>query len=155
MVNDYVGLPADGSGKKLDSERVTRTIGATPTQVLIERQKAAPPLSPQRAILSGTLAAGAEFDFDCPAIPSAKIGKIHKVIISVSTRFAVNFRTVDTDEDRGVVIINAIGPYDYTPPHEEYETIAAGDQFRLRATNNGGSSGAFYAIVFYDLVPTT
>lgn len=153
MADNYVQLPVDGSGKKLDTEQITvgaNTVhrerdqiagtGADDIAVVTDADPSPSvhglvvrPLNVENPIRSAlstvALAAGASVDLDGAAIASGKTGKLQSIYVSstVPGKWHIKTRDGAVETTIGVLFTGGLAGQptaEWTPPDKRYDTIA-------------------------------
>lgn len=154
MGDSSIGLPADGPGKKLDTEQLTtgagtverermQVAGAAAGEILrvVDTDPAgtdhgvvtrdAPPISPiLDALSSANLANGASVDLDGTTIGAAKTGKLLRVTVgcSVACKWEIKTRDGAVLVTKAVLFTSGVSggrPTEtYTPTSKEMVTLA-------------------------------
>ncbi len=154
MSDQFIGLPVDGPGKKLDTEELT--VGANTVQRernqlagvgddevarikdtealgtdhgLVTRE--APPVSPNTDyVTSSDLAIGSSVDLDAATIAAATTGKLMSVEVgsTVACMWEIKTRNGGVEVTRAVVFTSGLTggrpSRKFTPPHKDYITLA-------------------------------
>lgn len=181
MADSTIGLPADGAGKKLDTEQLTvsgetvqrerdRIAGAADVELAEVKTEAAAaqyglvvrPIdltSPTRSALSSaSLAIGASVDLDATTIPASTTGKLIAVDVASSTACKWDIKSRD-----GAVILtfatiftNETRPTEqWRGPDKRFTTLLGNgvdENFRVTVTNLGNAAADVYATVYWDEV---
>ena len=153
MADAWIGLPADGVGKKLDAETLSvsavtvlrerlQISGATDVEIanvkdtdpaasaygLIVRE--AGPVNPQFERLSSTdLAVGASIDLDSAFLAAGTTGKLMMVTLSSTIAARWDIKTLDGAVEVSLDTLYTSGLWSdptiaWRPPHKEFATIA-------------------------------
>lgn len=165
MADNYIQLPADGSGKKLDSDELVvgantvhrerdRIAGAGAAE--IADVKASDPagslyglvtrpigvVAPVRSALSSSnLAAGASVNLDATTIASGKTGKLMGVYVAstVPCKWVIQTRDGASVVNVGVMVTSPMRLMEsWEPPDKRFDTLAYGngdENFRVAVTS--------------------
>lgn len=154
MPNDYIGLPTDGLGKKLDAETLVvagqtvfrerdRIAGGAADELLDVIAREPLPVdhgavvraitvsgNPVRNALSAaSLAAGASADLDGSVIPSGKIGRLMAALVSSSAaaRWVLKTRSGASEVVIGVMVTGGLwgcASFIWLPPSKHHDTLS-------------------------------
>lgn len=179
MADDYIRLPTDGLGKKVDSEKLNDGGPSGGNDVERTRQQVAGrnyeevadvklsdpdpstayalitrPLnvtSPVRNTLSSSaLAALASVNLDGAAVALSKTGKLMKVVFAASVPCKWRIGLV-SGAIFGVSFTQALETGEWSPPDKRFDTAAAADAFRISVTNLDRFRAAdVYATLYWD-----
>lgn len=182
MADSYIGLPADGAGKKLDADSLTvsgqtvyrerdRISGAgaddlavvTDTDAVgVDHGLVVRPIDVVNPICdylsSADLAAGASVDLDGTAISASAIGKLQAVMVAstVPCKWRISARDGAAETNVGVIVTSPANlTYTWTPPDKRYNTLSGGASanFRVSVTNLDNQNAAnVYASIYWDEV---
>lgn len=172
MANSFIQLPADGAGKKLDTEQLTvgantverqrdRIAGAGADDLAVVTDgdpsasdhgvvtREAGPLDPQTSHTTSVgVAAGGSADLDSANISPSKTGKLLEVTASASVPIKMTVKKVAEGVETVIATrFGWLGVATYRPPHKSFVTVAhdagAGfDGFRVTIENKDTNQAA-------------
>lgn len=174
MSNQFIQVPPDSTGKRVDMEELTvggQVVQRQRFQISGNTDTAIAPVSatdglsvssaittPQRTSISAlSIAAGGQSDLDSTQITDTLTGKLMQLLVSSSVPFKAELKTV-SGSSGSVSLATWVayrGEWNFTPPHKGFFTVLGTtpglDAFRVTVTNLDTTSPAdVYATFLYD-----
>ena len=159
MADSHIGLPdPEGSGKKLDAEKVTRA----GVDYYRERDTILVAANPIRDVVKSlSLAAGSSANLDSSIIDNLKTGKLIAVLVSSSAacKWVIKSRDNLVEVEFGTLFTSGLldkSNDQFVPPDKNFCTLAGAgvdETFRVTVTNLDQENAAdVYATIFWDEV---
>jgi hypothetical protein len=174
MSNQFIQVPPDSTGKRVDMEELTVSgqvvqrqrfqiagdtdVAIAPVSATDGLSVSSPLTTPNRSSVSSlSIAAGGQADLDSAQITNTLTGKLMQLLVSSSVPFKAELKTV-IGSSGSVALVTWVahrGEWAFTPPHKGFFTVLGGspglEAFRVTVTNLDTASAAdFYATFLYD-----